>query len=75
MPKLKPDHSDRGLMHQLKVLRCNICHTPFLFESSLEDHKRDHAPKESDYVLVKVKSEAEPESDKRSRAKRKYKRS
>jgi hypothetical protein len=34
------------LMHQLRVQRCEICQAPFLFESSLEDHKnQEHANK------------------------------
>lgn len=33
-------------MHQLKVFRCNVCMAPFLFESDLDDHKRDHMPKD-----------------------------
>jgi len=41
------------LMHQLRVFRCDICQAPFLFESSLEDHKNvDHAPKEVKTVKV-----------------------
>lgn len=57
-------------MHQLRVFRCDICQAPFLFESSLEDHKKDHAPK-NDYVLVRVRDEAKPRPQKKSRAKKK----
>jgi hypothetical protein len=61
-------------MHQLRVFRCDICHAPFLFESSLEDHRKEHAPrKENDHAFVMAsRSRAKPRlQKKKSRAKRK----
>ena len=64
-------------MHQLRVLRCDVCQVPFLFESSLEDHKnREHAPrKENNSAFVEKvmdnRSDVKKAKEKKLRTKKK----
>ncbi len=67
-------------MHQLKVLRCDVCQAPFLFENNLEDHKKVHAPpkeeESSPEPVMPVRSnsiDTNKEPRKSARSKRKQK--
>jgi len=68
-------------MHQLRVLRCDVCQAPFLFESSLEDHKkRDHELVKDNRIshvekVVDTTSKGKEKRRRRSRTKAKQKRS
>jgi len=63
-------------MRQLPVLRCSICGTAFLFESSLDDHMRVHATSNSrDVGVTKVRKHPKIKRQKRTKKKTHSKRS